>query len=413
VERAPVQRSALSTHVGRGVSLFLMVLILLFTLSRNHPVYSEDLRDTCRISSCYRCHELRGKHPRKTSSQWHRDHTGDYCEFCHLGWSNEQGIHNAHRDMISDPFAMGTVKCSQCHTPESLTIQEQYRLFYKERSESGPPSSPLLTNPDWLNRHLDDPNLFIIDVCLNNRYEAGHIPGATRIPVNRRTSFCDWPSREKFFETLRNLGINRNKKVVLYDDGDGLYTSSAFWVLKYYNFPEVSVLDGGMERWKAEWRPLSAQSFPSTPAPLMLSENRNILATPDYIKQRSQSSDFLVIDARSIREHRNLASCNDCAIIIPEAKNIFWKLNLRWEGRVPRWNSAARLLHLYQIEGATPEKEIVVYSCSGNQAAVSFFTLKLLGYENVRLVDIQNEELSSAALEETPPTFPIMQSIGK
>ena len=41
--------------------------------------------------------------------------------------------------------------------------------------------SPIVST-DWLEKHLDDPKLVIVDIRLGEEYAAGHIPHAINVP---------------------------------------------------------------------------------------------------------------------------------------------------------------------------------------------------------------------------------------
>jgi thiosulfate/3-mercaptopyruvate sulfurtransferase len=45
--------------------------------------------------------------------------------------------------------------------------------------------------------------------------------------------------------------------VVAYDDAGGAFASRLWWLLRWLGHDRVAVLDGGIERWVAEGRPLS------------------------------------------------------------------------------------------------------------------------------------------------------------
>ena len=54
--------------------------------------------------------------------------------------------------------------------------------------------------------------------------------------------------------------------------------------------------------------------------------------------------------------------------------------------RTPKvWKSATELRAMYEAVGMTPEKHVIPYCTSGVRSAVTYFTLRLLGYPDVRL----------------------------
>jgi thiosulfate/3-mercaptopyruvate sulfurtransferase len=49
------------------------------------------------------------------------------------------------------------------------------------------------------------------------------------------------------------------------------------------------------------------------------------------------------------------------------------------------WRQANDLLDMYRAVGVTPDKTVIAYCSTGVRSAVTYFTLKLLGFPNVEL----------------------------
>ncbi len=123
-----------------------------------------------------------------------------------------------------------------------------------------------MTNPlvssQWLHDHLNDPNLIILDASQKknisgekSKLENKQIKGARKFDI--KNTFSDQesdlpntiPSPEQFQEECRKLGINKNSKIVAYDNL-GIYTSPRVWYLfKIMGHKEIAVLDGGLPEW--------------------------------------------------------------------------------------------------------------------------------------------------------------------
>ena len=57
------------------------------------------------------------------------------------------------------------------------------------------------------------------------------------------------PNQTQVTEHLSKLGVGLSKPVVCYDQGNGMWSCRAAFVLKVWGFDEVSVLDGGFSGW--------------------------------------------------------------------------------------------------------------------------------------------------------------------
>ena len=67
------------------------------------------------------------------------------------------------------------------------------------------------------------------------------------------------------------------------------------------------------------------------------------------------------------------------------AVHLDWQQNVA--GSPKRWKSAPELLKLYANQGITPKKPVIynVYCRTGGRASHTLFTLRLLGFDNVRV----------------------------
>jgi thiosulfate/3-mercaptopyruvate sulfurtransferase len=136
----------------------------------------------------------------------------------------------------------------------------------------------MLVSPQWLHQHLRDPDLRIIDCSAQlivqpvgaSRVESGlpayrqaHIPGARYL--NMATDLSDpqgrypytFPGDERIAALLGGLGIANHHRVVLYGHGYFGSITRAWYVLHAAGHERLSVLDGGLEGWRAEGLPLS------------------------------------------------------------------------------------------------------------------------------------------------------------
>jgi thiosulfate/3-mercaptopyruvate sulfurtransferase len=52
-------------------------------------------------------------------------------------------------------------------------------------------------------------------------------------------------SRALYENLLRRIGVRNDTVIVLYGDFDNWFAPFAFWVLKYYGYEQVMLLNGG------------------------------------------------------------------------------------------------------------------------------------------------------------------------
>ena len=121
----------------------------------------------------------------------------------------------------------------------------------------------LVVSPDWLAQHLKDPNLVVLHVGLKPEYDAGHIPGAqylnyADLAVSDRTPgglTLQMLPAEDLRQRLAAAGISTSSRIVVYFAHENAYVSPSARVIFTLDYAglgnQVSLLDGGLDAWKA------------------------------------------------------------------------------------------------------------------------------------------------------------------
>lgn len=233
-----------------------------------------------------------------------------------------------------------------------------------------------------LNSILHDSNIVIIDTRSFKEYSEGHIPGA----VNLDLFAFHWIDTTK--EGIENfnrqteilfsfVGITLEKKVVFYDDVAGMLAARGVWMLMYFSHPDVSILDGGIKKWKQENLTLETKSNGFKPAKFSGKINPDIISGFEYLKDNLNN--LKILDARSQGEFDGSIIRAAQAGHVPNAINIDWKFNLNEDGT---FKNDQELTKLYDIQ---KNSEIVTYCQGAYRAANTFLVLKKLGFKKVRV----------------------------
>ena len=264
-------------------------------------------------------------------------------------------------------------------------------------SEYGRPE--ILVDGAWLEAHLGDPNLRIVDCDSLDAYRRAHLPGAVPIPGDQtpgptQANFLKDPDDPVFVMTpaqfaakMGGMGIGDDTEVVAYDASSSNYAGRLWWCLSYYGHTRVRVLNGGWRRWLAEKRPVAVDEVKVAPATFTPRVNASLLASADYLKAAYQRPGVVVLDVRSDGEWAGTNTRgNKRGGHIPGAVHIEWLNNLAAD-RDQAFRSAAELRALYETAGVTPDKEVITVCQGGIRAAQAALTLSLLGYDKVRNYD--------------------------
>ncbi|RVJ75099.1 3-mercaptopyruvate sulfurtransferase [Sinorhizobium medicae] len=173
--------------------------------------------------------------------------------------------------------------------------------------------SDFVVSADWLEQRLSDPAVRIVDASwylpAQNRdpkaeYAAAHIPGAVffdQDAIADQTSVLPHtlPSPEAFAKAVGAMGIGENDVIVVYD-GPGIFTAPrVWWMLRVMGARNVFVLDGGMDGWKAEGRPVTAQLPNPEPRVFKASIDRRAVTSFERMKDVVENRLGQIADARS------------------------------------------------------------------------------------------------------------------
>lgn len=259
-----------------------------------------------------------------------------------------------------------------------------------------------LVSTDWLAGELGAGDLVVLDATAHPtdpardaraEFAAGHIPGARFLDL---ASFKDAaapvpntvPTPEQFAERMAALGIDRDARVVLYDDSAVKTSARAWFVLRMNGMRQVALLDGGIAKWRGEDRPLETgesqcHAIASQPARADRSRLRSkadMLANLDgHAEQVIDARDAGRFTGETIDSVHNLPGGH-----IPGARNLFFKDLYNHDGTL---RSEAGLRAAFEEAGVDLSRPIVTSCGSGVTASVLLFALHRLGVEDAALYD--------------------------
>jgi thiosulfate/3-mercaptopyruvate sulfurtransferase len=253
-------------------------------------------------------------------------------------------------------------------------------------------NSDLLVDASWIERHLDHPELRIIDFGREKSdYEAGHIPGAVfldQCQISREIECVPGMLAhvESVGEVLAAAGVNGSSTVVVYDGGSGLKASRLFWAMEHLGHTDVRILNGGWESWGAGGYDISFETPSVEPGDFRPAVDPRLLATKDWVASRLEVDHVIVLDVRSEAEYTGDEAMAERGGRIPGAVHLDWTRSIRDDGS-QTFLPADDLLALFESAGVEARSEVVTYCQAGVRAAHTYFALRLLGYPHVRMYD--------------------------
>jgi thiosulfate/3-mercaptopyruvate sulfurtransferase len=255
----------------------------------------------------------------------------------------------------------------------------------------------VLVETDWVEEHLDDDAIRIVEVDENPAlYAEAHIPGA--IGFDWKTDLQDQVKRdflgpEAFGELFGSRGISNDHTVVLYGDRNNWFAAYTYWYLKYYGHDKVLLVNGPREKWITEGRPTSTEVPSYPPATFSAQQgDQAIRALRDEVFA-ALDADRKLVDVRSPQEFSGeliaMAGYEQEGAQrgghIPGAASIPWAQAVREDGT---FKSADELEQLYGGKGVLSGEPIIAYCRIGERSAHTWFVLhELLGRDDVKNYD--------------------------
>ncbi len=264
------------------------------------------------------------------------------------------------------------------------------------------PASPLVST-QWLADNLGRPGVVVLDATYHlptakrdarGEYTREHIPGALFFDID---TIADpnsplphmLPPPESFARTVEALGIGSDDHVVAYDSYGLMSAARPWWMFRVFGHDRVSVLDGGLAKWKREGRPVTdaksapapAKRFQARPRPDLVRGKDQLLGN---LKARSEQ----VLDARAAGRFQGTAPEPRAGL---RSGHIPGSLNLPYnrlvDGKTQTVLPREALLEEFSKSGVDLREPIVTSCGSGVTACVLALGLELAGARHVAVYD--------------------------
>jgi len=257
---------------------------------------------------------------------------------------------------------------------------------------SGQGACGALADPQWLQDHLGDPDVRVVEVDVSPAaYKDGHVEGAVLWNVYSDLKDANYQLMDAsaLQALVARSGISPDSTVVFY----GYAPALGLWLMRLYGHRDVRILNCSRDSWRAAGRPWSSTaSSPAAGSFHLSNQDRSIRAESAMVRDAISRPGTTLLDVRTPAEY------------IGER---FWPSGgVEPGGRAGHVPSAVLqpMDGLYQDDGsfrseqdlrqafASAEQdasaELITYCTVGGRAATAWFVLThLLGREHVRVYD--------------------------
>jgi thiosulfate/3-mercaptopyruvate sulfurtransferase len=258
-----------------------------------------------------------------------------------------------------------------------------------------------LVSTEWLAGELGAPDLRVIDATIflpgsgrnaPAEFEAEHIRGAVFMDLNEIVD-ADHPAphmlppASKFASWMRALGIGDGHRLVVYDNSPLHSSARAWWMLKIFGARKVGILDGGLQKWKEEGRPVESGRPEGRKSHFTPVLDHEAVADKDEVKRIIASGGMEIVDARPVTRFAGEEPEPRAGVMpghIPGSRNLPQGVLFHPDNR---WKRGAALRAAFDAAGVDLSKPMLTTCGSGVTAAVLLFGAHLLGKEDVKLYD--------------------------
>jgi len=222
----------------------------------------------------------------------------------------------------------------------------------------------------------------VIDLSHEQGYRRGHIKGAVNLPLEKfdftkKVDIYGGIHLDDVTNAMTSLGVSNDTSEVILYDNSGLLASRLYFVLRYFGFTNIRILNGGWRAWIRSGFPVD-EEIPQ----IIPSKNLDLkdLRT-NSLKKNSQ----MVVEAKN----------KNTTIIDTRRPDAFEKVNIPGSINIPienfmedgMFSSVDDIRKLLDRKGVSDSKPITLYSSRGLTASVAFFSLNMAGIDTVSIYD--------------------------
>lgn len=263
-------------------------------------------------------------------------------------------------------------------------------------------STPSLVSPEWLAERLNSPDLVVLDGSFflpaqarmaRAEYDDAHIPGARFFDIDRIADPTSdlphmLPSPDQFADAAAGLGIGNDTWVVAYDSNFFMASARVWWTFRVFGHDRVSVLDGGIARWRAQGRPVTAEATQPDPARFQAGFRPELVCDLARMRQLAAGGGAQVLDARSAGRFHGTEPEPRAGVRgghIPGSHNLPHRSLL--DEATGCFKPDAELARLFGSAGILAQEPVVTTCGTGVTAAILALGLFRLGNAGVAVYD--------------------------
>ena len=266
-----------------------------------------------------------------------------------------------------------------------------------------------LVSAEWLKKHINDPDLVLLDCTVvtipdandprglrndsgRQDYELGHIPYAGFADLKDELCETKGPVEfdllipEQFCAAMGKLGVGDDSRVVLYDANYMGWAARVWWMLHWVGFDNAAILDGGLSAWTSTGNELSLEPVTRAVNTLTPNPRPELIADHDEVLASINDETVILIDTLPEPFYRGEMS------IYPRPGHITGAVNIDGLSLLDKKGYLFSQDELAAMHRFDRNARIISYCGGGIVASTDAFVLTRLGYNNVAVYMASLEE---------------------
>lgn len=255
-----------------------------------------------------------------------------------------------------------------------------------------------LVTTQWLASNLGQPDIAIVDASAfmpadgrdpAAEFADAHIPGARFLDINQVADQTNpaphmLPSAAAFGAAMTELGVGRDDRIIVYDNSSLRTAARGWFMFRHFGAERVAILDGGLQKWRAEDRPIESGAARPREARFDAHERDSEVVSKEQILA---GIELPILDARGKARFEGSEPDprpNVGAGHIPGAKNLPYASLYRDDGTL---KSDAELREAFEALRIDPAEPFIASCGSGVTANSIIFAAHRLGGRHGKLYD--------------------------
>uniref|UniRef100_A0A1I7VGY5 Sulfurtransferase n=1 Tax=Loa loa TaxID=7209 RepID=A0A1I7VGY5_LOALO len=190
----------------------------------------------------------------------------------------------------------------------------------------------------------------------------------------------------QFQRYTRSLGVDSDCYIIIYDRGEVVWATHAFWIFTLFGHQKVSLYSGGINEWKklkknsAQYRTESGDgTYPQRNGHFRAEWNTAVICTFDDVLTNTELRTHDLVDGQDHEQYEGISSDAihghiRSAINIP-AKDIY-----DWNDQ--KWYDKLDLKAQLHSKKLNENRSVIVYSSSAIRSSLTWFALRKCGYSS-------------------------------